>query len=331
MTDRIQSVAVLGGSRFIGHAVVEALLARGCQVTTVNRGITPVHYSRPVARFVANRREPERYAGVLAGITVDAVVDVTAYHPGETRLALEAFRGRLRRFVHISTLSVYGWPLDCPVGEDAPLETNPLNAYGFEKAACERLIFAEHPARLPWTVLRLPAVFGPRDPSSREAYLFRQILREKDIIVPARPYYCQNLFVADAARAVCSLMESDRAVGRVYNAGGTPFTLEAYVDLLAGLAGKPPRMMRAPARVLEQGGADLQKIPYFFEGDLVLETRRIQDEIGFAPAWSTEKALAVTLAGFSGQEPPPWWGLPWDKTDLDFQEAIRSVDEGISP
>ena len=314
MTDRVRRVAVLGGSRFIGPAIVEALLANGCRVTAVNRGKTPVRYSQPVARVAADRADPATYARALAGIDVDAVVDVTAYLPDETRVARDAFRGRLARYVHISTLSVYRWPLLGPVAEDAPLETDTFNAYGFGKAACERLLFDEPTQRLPWTILRLPAVFGPADPCSREAYLYRRIVEAKAIVVPPRPYRCQNLFVADAARAVVRLLESPRAVGRAYNAGGVPFTLEAYVDLLAEHAGKPPRTMRADSRVLAQGGADPRKIPYYFDGDLVLDTRRIRAEIGFAPAWPLRPALAATLAAIAQapqQAVSNAWGLPW--------------------
>jgi nucleoside-diphosphate-sugar epimerase len=331
MTLRVLSIAVLGGSRFIGHAVVEALLGKGHRVTTVNRGVGPVRYPGPVSRVRADRRDPAGYARALSGIDADCVVDVTAYRPDETRVALDAFRGRVERFVHISTLSVYRSPLACPVSEDAPLETDPRNGYGFDKAACERLLFSEPAARLPWTILRLPAVFGPRDPSSREAYLYRQILREKAIVVPPRAYQCQNLFVADAAGAVCGLVDSPRAAGRAYNAGGEPFTLEAYVDHMAGIAEKPAQMMRAGARVLEQGGADPRRVPYYFEGDLVLETRRIREEIGFSPAWATEDALVATLDWFSGRPDQVFWGLPWDQTLSALPEKKTHRPAGTTP
>ncbi len=315
MTDRSKRVAVLGGSGFIGHAVVEALLDKGCRVLTVNRGVTPVRYSMPVERFVADRRCPDDYARVLAGLDVEAVVDVTAYHAEETRSVVASFAGRIERLVHISTLSVYRWPLPCPVQEGAPLEDDPRRDYGYGKAACERLLFSQPTERMPWTALRLPAVFGPGDPYSREAFLLGRILQDNTIVVPPRPHLCQNLFAADAARAVCALLESPLAVGRVYNAGGTPFTLEGYVDLIAGLAGRPARKMRASARVLVRDGADPQKIPYYFEGDVVLDTRRIRDEIGFVPLWSMEKALAATLEDIMrlpGGIDSSGWGLPWD-------------------
>jgi nucleoside-diphosphate-sugar epimerase len=316
MMKKINSVAVLGGSRFIGYAIVEALLAEGYRVTTINRGVAPVNYSGPVERIIANRKDSSAYTRALAGIDADCVVDVTAYTANESRAVLNAFLNRLKRFIHLSTMSVYKWPFPCPVSEDGPLETDPLNSYGFNKAACERLIMSEPEDRFPWTILRLPPVFGPRDTVSREAYFYRQILEEKEITIPYRAFWCQNLFVVDAARAVCSLIKSPKAIGRVFNAGGEPFILEESVTLLAELMGREPRMIRAEERVIKQSGANPRRIPYFFEGDLVLDTKRIHNEIGFETVWGMKEALLATLewlSSSSGQQGTDWWGLPWDR------------------
>lgn len=299
MTDGIRRVAVLGGSGFIGHAIVEELIRRGYRVTTVNRGQTPVSWTGPVERITADRRDASGFARALATVEADCVVDVTAYRADETRIAIDAFRNRVGRFIHISTLSVYRWPFPCPVAEDAPLETDPFNHYGFHKACCERAILSEPVEGLPWTILRLPAVFGPRDPFSRESRLCRQIIEERPVFVPMQPFLCQNLFVRDAALAVRRLIESPQTVGQACNAGGPPFTLEDYVRLLGRFLGRQPLMMRASAQVLAQSGADLRKIPYFFEGDLVLDTRRIRNEAAFEPAFGLEQALRLTLEWFT--------------------------------
>jgi hypothetical protein len=60
-------------------------------------------------------------------------------------------------------------------------------------------------------------------------------------------------------------------------------------------------MMRASAQVLAQSGADLQKVLYFFEGDLVLDTRRIRNEAAFElePVFGLEQALRLTLEWFT--------------------------------
>lgn len=303
--------AVLGGSGFVGYAVTEGLLRAGFSVVTVNRGRTPASFSRPVERIRADREDPESYARALAGIGAEAVVDVTAYRPEETRVAVEAFRGRIRRFVHISTLSVYRWPFPCPVAEDWPLETDPGKTYGFGKAGCERVLLAEPVSALPWTILRLPAIFGPRDPHYREMGLLRSLMAGDPVFVPERPFLCQNIFVRDAASAVRRLIETPAATGRAYNAGGPPFRLEDYAGLAARLSGKPLRLKRISRRALEREGIDPDETPYFFEGDLVLDTRRIREEAGFEPGSDLEQALQMTLddltrraAGVTDAPPP---------------------------
>jgi nucleoside-diphosphate-sugar epimerase len=295
MSAAARTAAVLGGSGFIGHAIVEELLRHGWQVTTVNRGQTPAAYPRPVTRRFGNRTQEAAYARALAAVEAEVVVDVTAYRAAETRLALDAFRGRVRRFLHISTLSVYRWPLPCPVAEDAPLETAPANGYGWHKAACERELAAEPVARLPWTSLRLPAVCGPRDPVGREAALARRLLAGEPVFVPPQSCLCQNLFVRDAARAVRRLLETPAAVGRAYNAGGRPFLLEDYATRLAALLGREPRLVRAAPRALAQSGIDPQSLPYYFTSDLVLDTRRLRHDTGWRPAFGLDRALRVTL------------------------------------
>lgn len=305
MSCGIRRAAVLGGTGFIGHAVVEELLRRGCAVTTVNRGLTPAVFSGPVARIRADRGDPASYARALAEIEADAVIDVTAYLPGETQIALEAFRGRVGRFVHISTLSVYAWPFPCPVAEDWPLETDPARAYGFAKAECERAVQAVSPADLPWTILRLPAIYGPRDPHYREAGLFHRISAGEPVYLPPRPYLCQNLFVGDAARAAAGLLEAPRSAGRAYNAGGTPFLLEDYAGFLAEIMGKPLRTVRASRPVLERDGCDPERTPYWFEGDLALDVRRILEETGFQPEVDPERGLRLSLGWLAGRDAAP--------------------------
>jgi nucleoside-diphosphate-sugar epimerase len=240
-------VVVLGGSRFIGRAIVEALLRRGFAVTTVNRGVSPVCYTGAVDRVVADRNEPERYREVLGSIRASYLVDVTAYSARDTAAVVEAFRGRLSGALHISTLSAYRAPYPCPITEQWPLETNPAHAYGFQKAACERLLSAEPVDRFPWRILRLPAVYGPGDPVGREEFFYRRIL--EGIPVPLAnggSFLAQNIFVDDVAEACCRLLESPHAAGRAYNAGAFPFTLNSYL----GLAGE---VLDRPVRVTEGG------------------------------------------------------------------------------
>lgn len=310
------SVAILGGSRFIGHAIAEGLLARGHRLMTVNRGMSRAMYSGEVERIFADRSEPGSYHAALKRLEADWVVDVTAYCAEDTKVAADAFGGRVKGFVHISSMSVYRWPFPCPVPEEASLETDSANAYGFHKAECERVLDSASNAGFPCTVLRLPAVFGPGDPCSRERYLLGNILQGRPVMVPEKPFLVQNIFSMDVAEAVCRLIERGSDLPRcAFNLGGPAFALEEYVELLGRLAGAEPLMIRAPDQGLRAAGVDTSRLPYFFDGDLVMDTMRIANETGFEARSSLDwETLSLTVRWIlKHRQPIVYWGLPWEQ------------------
>ncbi len=304
-------VAVLGGSRFIGRAIVERLLERGHRLVTVNRGVTPVDYRGEVERVTADRRDHAAFGAALKRFEADWVVDVSAYCAEDTRNAVDALRGRLRGFIHISSVSVYKWPFPCPVSEKWPLETDSANHYGFHKAECERVLYGT--SGFPWTILRLPAVFGPCDPHSRERYLVDDLLQGRPVMIPESPFLCQNIFVEDAAEVVSRLIDCGGRSGGVYNAGGPAFALEDYVARLGRLVECEPLMIRATSETLGPK-IDSSRLPYFFEGDLVMDTARLKSETGFEAGLFFDRDLFLTV-GWILENPAEttWWGLPRER------------------
>src|SRR6516165_3237828 len=136
-------ILVLGGTRFLGHAIVDAALGRGDTVTLFNRGKTNPGLF-PGAETVTGDRTADLSA--LEGRTWDAVVDVACYDPAVARLSAEAFADRAGRYVFVSTVSVYADQNtteaqleDAPVAQLRPGMEFPEN-YGPNKALCERVV-----------------------------------------------------------------------------------------------------------------------------------------------------------------------------------------------
>ncbi|MGW4567083.1 NAD-dependent epimerase/dehydratase family protein [Streptomyces sp. NPDC004561] len=111
---------VLGGTEFVGRAVVEAALGRGWEVTVLNRGR---HQPPAGARALRGDRTAAGGLDALARDpgTWDAVVDTWSAAPRAVREAARLLRGRAGRYVYVSSRSVYAWPWPPGVGEDAPL------------------------------------------------------------------------------------------------------------------------------------------------------------------------------------------------------------------
>ncbi|MFI9149223.1 NAD-dependent epimerase/dehydratase family protein [Streptomyces sp. NPDC053367] len=180
---------VLGGSHFVGRAVVEAALGRGWEVTVFNRGReTPVPGVRPL---VGDRTAPGGLDPLAEG-EWDAVVDTWSAAPRAVRDAARLLHGRVGRYVYVSSCSVYAWAPPAGYTEDAPLvegaepdagqtdyahdkRGGELAAAGTFGADASLLVRAglilgpyENIGRLPWWLNRLarggPALApGPRD------------------------------------------------------------------------------------------------------------------------------------------------------------------------
>ncbi|MEU9665880.1 NAD-dependent epimerase/dehydratase family protein [Streptomyces bobili] len=109
---------VLGGTEFAGRAVVEAALGRGWEVTVLNRGR---HASVPGARTLVGDRTAPGGLDALKDGEWDAVVDTWSAAPRAVHEAARLLRGRTRRYVYVSSCSVYTWAPPAGYAEDAPL------------------------------------------------------------------------------------------------------------------------------------------------------------------------------------------------------------------
>ncbi len=166
---------VLGGTEFVGRATAEAGLARGWDVTVLNRGTKPA--PEGVRALVGDRTAPGGLAA-LEGGEWDLVVDTWPRGPRPVRDAAEALKERAGRYVYVSTCSVYTWPRPAGTGTEAPLvEGDPdaeerdyprdkrsaelavARAFGEDRALFARagLILGPHEniGRLPWWLLRM--------------------------------------------------------------------------------------------------------------------------------------------------------------------------------
>ena len=253
-------ILVLGGTAFVGRAIVQEALERGDEVTVFGRGRTGTELFPQAARRIGDRATGD-YAA-LAGTEWDAVVDVSAYVPRHVQQAAEVLTAG--RCLLISTGSVYDHTCCNPTGasavvdEDAPrlapereTEDHTGRAYGPLKVACE-----DDLARL-WgeraTVVRPGIVAGPHDPTDRFTWWVRRAARGGRVALPGRPDQpTQVVDSGDLARLVLQLLHDDRP--GTFNAVGPaePVTLEALIQACARGAGSsvevvPVRDLGGPA------------------------------------------------------------------------------------
>jgi 2'-hydroxyisoflavone reductase len=235
-------VLVLGGTSFVGRAIVAELLARGHAPTIFSRGLTNPDVFPDVPRRQGDR-ETGDYA-LLDGGRWDAVVDVSAYVPRHVGQAMDAVDG-VGRYLLISTVSVFDVakaPAD-GIDEDSPRlaevrDTEEVNGdtYGGLKVACEDDVRSRLGDRA--TVVRPGIVAGPHDPTDRFTYWARRGAQGGRVAVPGRlDQPVQVVDSRDLAALCVQLLDDDRP--GAFNAAGpaTPVTLGDLVRTCAEAAG----------------------------------------------------------------------------------------------
>ncbi len=229
---------VLGGTQFVGRAVVEAALAAGDEVTLFHRGRTNPGLF-PEAEHVLGDRDGG--LAVLEGREWDACVDVSGYLPRLVADAATLLRDGVERYVYVSTISAYA---DLAVSRD---ESGPLatiedetteeigsGTYGALKALCERVVTETFGGGRA-AVVRPGFVIGPYDHTGRFPWWAHRAARGGEMIVPAS---LARAFQAIDARDLGEflLLRARSRLTGVFNATG-PVPSVTMLDIVETAAG----------------------------------------------------------------------------------------------
>lgn len=152
-------ILFLGGTGIISTACSRLALARGFDVTLLNRSRREALAG--ARQLTADLADPASVAAAIGDRRWDAVVDFMAFTPAEIEQRLALFRGRTGQYVFISSASAYQKPLSHHlITESTPL-ANPYWEYSRQKIACEeRLQRANREERFPVTIVRPSLTFG---------------------------------------------------------------------------------------------------------------------------------------------------------------------------
>jgi len=258
----VTRILVTGGSGFIGSRL--ALLAS-------QQGYAPA-----VVTAINNATERARCDELLeAGVTVteasledipalsralagrDAVIHLAAaQHEAErpesyfhrvnvegTRRLLELARAAgVRRFVHGSTIGVYGSAAGSVLDERSPL--SPDNAYGRTKAAAESVVRDCH-ADMEYSIVRISETYGPGD--MRLLKLFRGVLSGRYLTVGNGENEHQLIYVDDLVGGLLSACAAPAANGATIVLAGTErLTTNAMVTAIGAAVGNRHTVRHAP-------------------------------------------------------------------------------------
>jgi nucleoside-diphosphate-sugar epimerase len=282
---------VIGGTLFIGRALVDQLLDRGDEVVIMHRG-TGTPFGTRVGEIQCDRNDIAAVRAALDGAQFDVIYDnVFDWSRGTSAEQVSAAAGAgvkgLRRYVFTSSVAAYQ-PGAGERDEDAALaRSDNENGYGVKKAESESALLALWRERgIPVSTIRPAFIYGPYNPFDRESFFWDRLLAGRPILIPDDGRTMQLVFSKDVARASMLAAGRDVAIGRAYNlANYPPVTQGDFVRLLAKIAATTANLVHVPReRLLELGGG-LSQPPYYFGAYLDLppitvRTDRVRSELG---------------------------------------------------
>jgi nucleoside-diphosphate-sugar epimerase len=318
-------VLIIGGTAFIGPHVVRSLASGGHELTIFHRGehepelpgsVRHVHSAS--ATFPVLDFPPE-----LVSWKPDVVLHMVAMGERDAQAVVRTFKSVARRLLVLSSGDVYaaygvligsetGVAQSTLLREDSALRNNlyPYRkmakdpddwVYHYEKILVERVVMSD--PRLPGTILRLPAVYGPADSNHRFfSHLKRTCDRRPAILLDhdqAR-WRWSHEYVENVAVAITLAVTDDRASGKIYNIGekSVPTTAER-VRQLAKLTGWTGEIVKLPRASLPSHLRDT----YNYSQNLACDTSRIRNELGYREVVSVDEGLRRTITWLREHSP----------------------------
>jgi nucleoside-diphosphate-sugar epimerase len=314
-------VMVLGGTRFIGAAIVDELAAHGHELLIVHRGEHEPAEMPEADHLHAERQDLPHLRGPVDEFDPEAVVDNCAYSAADAETALAAIGDDVRLLV-VSSMDVYraygavlaGAETDpVPVDETSPVRPERFPYRGrphpspdadtYEKLDVEAAYLAREA-----TVCRLPMVYGERDHQRREEPILRRVRAGRGR-VPAGSgtWLWTRGYVRDVAAGIRLALESEACVAEVLNLGESrTWSMGLWARHVLEAAGSEAELTRVPDVLLPDDLKVLGTIPQHLLVD--------SSSSGRAPTWTGQQHLLVDSSKARDL-------LGWEQTDP--HEALR--------
>lgn len=303
-------VLVTGGHGFIGSHLVRLLLEEGAAVRCLHRGEgcppalegLDVEIARGDLRACSGLDaamegidEVYHLAGLVSSVSPGTMVETNA--AGTHRL-LDAAEGAGLggRFVFCSSMAAVG-----PAGPGGTLTDasplRPITTYGRSKARAEHYL-RQRQGRVPYTILRPPGVYGPRD--TEFLALFKAAAKGYSLVAGRSTKRYSLVHVGDLARALVAAARSPAAQGRAFHvAHPEVVTLLEMIHAAEAAVDRTTRRISVPESTMRLVGTVADLVSQWTGRGSVLGAERMQELV--AGDWVCSSAPLMAATGWEAR------------------------------
>lgn len=259
-------ILVTGASGFIGSFIVEEAIRQGFDTWAAVRGSSSREYLQDERiNFIelnlsseeqlCEQLRPHRFDYVVHAAGVTKCVDKRDFYRINTEgtqnlvTALRRLEMPLKRFVYISSLSVFGAIREQqPYKEICETDTpQPNTEYGRSKLVAEQWLDTQKD--FPYVVLRPTGVYGPRE---KDYYIMaKSIKQHSDFSVGYKRQDITFVYVTDVVQAVFLAMEKGKTGRKYFLSDGEVYQSTTFSDYIHEALGRPWWIrIKAPVWVL---------------------------------------------------------------------------------
>lgn len=336
------NILLIGGTGFIGSQVVAQLEKTDHKLAIFHRGKTNSKNFDHAIHIKGNRANLADFRQEFNQFAPDVVIDIIPYTKKQAEIATDVFAGIAGRFIAISSCDVYrnydGFrgasnhePDPNLLKENAPLRESRFpyrefeelefeHKHNYEKILVEKEVLNN--SELPGTVLRMPAIYGPRDKQHRFYSYIKRIKDDRPTILLSSSqakFRWTHGFITNLAHAIVKVALDDRSTNKIYNLGEqqTPTFAQRVHDF---------------GKILDWGGdikivsendlPDHLKTKFDCSYHLDTDTTAIREELNYQDAISYDQALKQTIK-WELEHPPAGMANQFDYQAED--KALKNV------
>ena len=310
-------ILALGGTRFLGSFIVDELLGRGHDVGVLCMDCDS--FARPVVRFGGDVPEAEALRQAIASWRPDAVLDMAHTSPAHAESVVAECAGKVKRSVHLSSAEVYGAAPICPIDEATEVAARATPEVALQIEADRVALDAAESEKLAAVVVRLPEIYGPRDPRCAAWFFAKRILdgRTRVAVPDGGLNICHRGFVQNMAWGVAQALCSARVSG-VYNLG------EEKLYTVAQLA-------RGVANALDYTW-DIYSVPGHlwstpYARTSFFDLRRARAQLRYRDRMIPRDGLELTLAWLCQNPLGDGWNWPGIERPFDYEHEDAVIEQ----
>jgi nucleoside-diphosphate-sugar epimerase len=282
-------VLVTGSNGFIGSHIVEALVEAKYNVSCLVRPISDLKWIKdlPLEYLYGNLNDKKfldglvkdfdviiHCSGIVRAISKEEYFRVNVEN---TKILCDAIlenKPTLKKFIFISSQAAQG-PSDFNSLKTVTDKESPVSDYGRSKLTAEIEIKHKLNDKVPYTIFRPAAVYGPRD---KDIFIFFNLVNKHLRPVTIKKRFLQLVYVKDVANAIVKSIENKKSDNNIYYlANSIKYTWDDIGKVISKSVGVKTIPVIVPDFIFYFVGFISKLLSYIIDKPLVLNEQKIEE------------------------------------------------------